>query len=163
MNVTVRRAVPEDLDTIALIESRCFPPQEAASREAFRERMAAFPKWFFIAETEDGEPCGMINGMATHEETIDDTMFEDAGLHDESAPVQTVFGFTVLPEYEKQGVARALMEAFVQAAKDAGRRKVTLTCKARLVPMYEHFGYANMGVSRSTHGGAVWYDMDRIL
>ena len=34
-----------------------------------------------------------------------------------------------------------------------------LTCKDRLIPYYEKFGYRNLGVSASVHGGAVWYDM----
>ena len=25
--------------------------------------------------------------------------------------------------------------------------------------LYKKFGYKNMGISKSTHGGVVWYDM----
>ena len=35
-----------------------------------------------------------------------------------------------------------------------------LTCKEKLIPFYEGFGYVNCGVSKSVHGGAVWYDME---
>ena len=34
-----------------------------------------------------------------------------------------------------------------------------LTCKEGLIPFYEAFGYRNLGVSASVHGGAMWYDM----
>ena len=34
-----------------------------------------------------------------------------------------------------------------------------MTCKDRLIGFYERFGYKNLGLSQSVHGGAVWYDM----
>ena len=34
-----------------------------------------------------------------------------------------------------------------------------LTCKEKLIGFYEKFGYVNLGISDSKHGGAVWYDM----
>ena len=52
------------------------------------------------------------------------------------------------------------MDAFVEAAKQAGREKVTLTCKKRLIGMYEYFGFRLIGQARSEHGGAQWFDMD---
>ena len=51
------------------------------------------------------------------------------------------------------------MEAMIKRAKEQGRKGLILTCKDRLIHYYEKFGYVNMGVSRSVHGGAVWYDM----
>ena len=29
----------------------------------------------------------------------------------------------------------------------------------QLIPFYEQFGFQNLGISKSTHGGVVWYDM----
>ena len=37
---------------------------------------------------------------------------------------------------------------------------MTLTCKKRLIGMYEHFGFRLIGQARSEHGGAQWFDMD---
>lgn len=34
-----------------------------------------------------------------------------------------------------------------------------LTCKERLIPYYERFGFRNEGLSASTHGGETWYQM----
>ena len=51
-------------------------------------------------------------------------------------------------------------KAYVEAARQAGRKKVTLTCKKRLIGMYEHFGFRLIGQARSEHGGAQWFDMD---
>lgn len=40
-----------------------------------------------------------------------------------------------------------------------GRRGLVLTCKDRLVHYYAKFGFVSEGVSASTHGGVVWYQM----
>ena len=34
-----------------------------------------------------------------------------------------------------------------------------LTCKDKLLHYYAKFGFVNEGVSASTHGGVVWYQM----
>lgn len=157
------RAQKSDLDALAAVEAICFPPAEAAARASFAARLEAFGDWFFVAKDADGGIIGMIDGMATDEETIADEMFEDASLHKPNGRVQTVFGLDVLPEWRHKGVAGALMGAFVDAARCAGRKKVTLTCKARLIGMYEHFGFRLIGRARSEHGGAEWFDMDLML
>ena len=44
-------------------------------------------------------------------------------------------------------------------AKREGRRGAVLTCKEELLGFYGSFGFKNMGVSPSVHGGALWYEM----
>ena len=51
------------------------------------------------------------------------------------------------------------MKHFVQTAKKLGKKKVILTCKERLIRYYECFGYVNDGISKSSDGGAQWFDM----
>ena len=143
----ITRARKSDAEALAALEAVCFPPEEAATLAGFEARLDAFGDWFFVAKTPDGEIIGMIDGMATDEASIADEMFEDASLHKPNGRVQ-------------RGVAGALMDAFVEAAKQAGREKVTLTCKKRLIGMYEHFGFRLIGQARSEHGGAQWFDMD---
>ena len=156
----ITRARKSDAEALAALEAVCFPPEEAATLAGFEARLDAFGDWFFVAKTPDGEIIGMIDGMATDEASIADEMFEDASLHKPNGRVQTVFGLDVLPQWRHRGVAGALMDAFVEAAKQAGRQKVTLTCKKRLIGMYEHFGFRLIGQARSEHGGAQWFDMD---
>ena len=160
MEFSICRVNQSDLDELTAVEAVCFPKEEAATRESLAARLDAFGNWFFAAKDENGKIIGMIDGMATDEESIDDAMFEDASLHKPNGRVQTVFGLDVLPQWRHRGVAGALMDAFVEAAKQAGREKVTLTCKKRLIGMYEHFGFRLIGQARSEHGGAQWFDMD---
>ena len=65
----------------------------------------------------------------------------------------------MLPDYQRQGIAADLMNHMIGDAKNKGRKGLILTCKDRLIHYYAKFGYKNMGVSESVHGGAVWDDM----
>ena len=69
--------------------------------------------------------------------------------------MKAVIYFTeVAQQYEHKN-----MEHMIGDARAKGRKGLILTCKDRLIHYYEKFGYKNMGVSASVHGGAVWYDM----
>lgn len=159
MNYTIRTVRPEDLKKVTALEAECFPAAEAADEAALKARMAAFPESFFVAEDENGRIIGMINGAVTDQRIISDDMFEDAGLHRKDGAYQSIFGLDVAPDCRRQGVAADLMKHMIRAAEEAGRKGLILTCKDRLIHYYETFGYRNMGVSASVHGGAVWYDM----
>lgn len=158
MEYIIRRVSKEDLAAVVQVEARCFPAAEAAGRERLEQRIEAFPECFFVAES-GGSIIGMINGCATDENSIRDEMFEDSGLHQPDGRYQSIFGLDVLPEFRNKGVAKGLMRHLISHALKNGRKGLILTCKACLIPYYEKFGYVNCGVSKSTHGGAVWYDM----
>ena len=70
-----------------------------------------------------------------------------------------IFGVNTLPEYRRQGVAAALLVRAIADAKAQGRKGLVLTCKDKLVHYYAKFGFVSEGVSESTHGGVVWYQM----
>lgn len=154
----IRPVKTEDLDMVTEVEAVCFPAAEAATRESFAQRIATFPESFFVAE-HDGKIIGFINGCVTDERTIRDEMFEDSSLHNPKGQYQSIFGLDVIPEYQRQGIAAELMNHLIENARTKGRKGLILTCKDRLIHYYAKFGYKNLGVSASVHGGAVWYDM----
>ena len=158
LEVTVRGAKVQDAKTLTRIEAICFPQKEAAELATFEARLKSFGECFLVAEAE-GNIIGFINGMVTNHKTIRDVMFEDASLHEADGAWQSVFGLDVLPEYRCRGVAAELMQTFIAKAREEGRKGCILTCKERLIPYYSKFGYVNQGISKSQHGGAVWYDM----
>lgn len=154
----IRTAKPSDLNSIAQVELACFPKAEAADKKSLKERLEAFPESFLVAEG-GAQIIGFINGAVTNQRTISDEMFDDITLHNPDGIYQSIFGLDVVEEYRHQGVASRLMEGLIERAKEQGRKGLILTCKERLIGYYESFGYVNMGVSASVHGGAVWYDM----
>lgn len=156
--ITIRSGRPSDLEGVVRVEAECFPAAEAADEKSLGERLEAFGENFLIAEA-DGRIIGFINGGITDSRVIEDEMFEDISLHNPEGAYQSIFGLDVIGEYRHQGIASRLMRALIELAREQGRKGLILTCKEHLIGYYEGFGYVNQGVSRSVHGGAVWYDM----
>jgi len=156
--LTIRPAKAEDITRIAEIEALCFPADEAASLTTLTERFEAFPENFLVAEL-GGRLIGFINGCATSSPVIYDDLYHGTGLHEPDGPNLTVFGIDVDPAYQRRGVAADLMRHYIDKAAFEGRRTIILTCKAHLIHYYATFGFISSGISDSTHGGAVWYDM----
>lgn len=154
----IRTATMDDLDAVTAVEAACFPAAEAATRDEFAARLAVYPNHFWLLE-EDGRLVSFINGLVSDEPTIRDEMFADAAFHNERGAWQMVFGVNTLPEYRRRGLAGEVMRQVIADARSQGHKGCVLTCKDRLVHYYETFGYRSEGVSASTHGGAVWYDM----
>ena len=158
MDIKIRRVTIEDLDAVTEVEARCFPEAEAATKTSFEQRIKTFPESFFVAEI-DGTIIGFINGCIINETTIYDELFSDATLHIPNGDYQTIFGLDVIFDYRNQGIAAQLMNHLIEVARLAGRKGVILTCKEKLIHYYSKFGFENIGVSKSEHGGSKWYDM----
>ena len=156
--LVIRPALADDVTKVAYIEEKCFPKSEAASLKSFFERFMAFPECFLVAEV-DGKVVGHINGCVTSYDKLIDALYHNSSLHEPDGPWQTVFGIAVLPEYQHQGIARALMREFQKMAKMRGKEGVILTCKDAKIGFYESLDFECQGVSESSHGGARWNDM----
>lgn len=154
----IRKAAMADLDVVSAVEAACFPAAEAATREEFRERLAAYGGHFLLL-FEGERLVGFIDGMTTDERDLADAMYEDASLHQEDGAWQMIFGLNTVPDRRREGLAARLMEAFIEEARQEGRLGVVLTCKARLIHYYAKFGFVDEGVSPSEHGGVVWHQM----
>jgi ribosomal protein S18 acetylase RimI-like enzyme len=158
MGFNIRNATLEDLDAITTVEALCFPPEEAASRASLEQRLKTFPYSFFVAE-KNGEIIGFVNGCVINGTVIHDELYKNAALHIPHGDYQTIFGLDVIPDFQCQGIGTLLMQYMIDVSEAAGRRGLILTCKEDLIPYYEKLGFVNKGISKSVHGGAVWYDM----
>ncbi|ABS35546.1 GNAT family N-acetyltransferase [Clostridium botulinum] len=156
--MNIRTATIEDLEAITAVEAICFPPEEAASESDFKKRLSMYPNHFWLLE-DDGKLVGFVNGMVTNESKLSDEMFEDANLHNENGQWQMIFGVNTIPEYRGQGCAEKIINKVIADARAQWRTGLVLTCKEKLLHYYAKFGFKNEGISESTHGGAVWYDM----
>lgn len=154
----IRTAAPGDLDAVAAIEAACFPPAEAAGRESLAGRLAVYPHHFWLL-TDGGTVIGFVNGMVTDQPDLQDEMYDQPALHNEAGAWQMIFGVDTLPAYRRRGCAALLLEHVIGQARAQGRRGLVLTCKDRLVHYYAKFGFVSEGVSQSTHGDVVWYQM----
>lgn len=156
--VLIRRAEPDEGTVLAKIEAACFPAAEAASEPVIRERLAAFPENFLVAEINE-KPVGFINGGVTDEPYLPDEMYHNISLHNPEGRYQTVFGLNVLPDFRRRGIAEELMRSLIRNTKERGKAGVILTCKDHMIHYYEKFGFVNYGPADSCHGGSFWNDM----
>ena len=156
--MNIRHATVKDLDAITAVEAECFPAAEAATYDSIKGRLEAFADHFWLLE--DGETLvGFVNGMATDLPDLCDEMYEDAHMHDPKGAWQMIFGVDTIPSYRRQGCAERVLKRVIEDTRNAGRKGLVLTCKEHLVHYYAKFGFVSEGVSGSTHGGVVWYQM----
>ena len=154
----IRTATMKDLEAVAAVEAECFPPAEAATKEAFAKRLEYYGNHFWLMY--DGDKLiSFVDGFVTDEADLTDEMYEKAELHNEHGAWQMIFGVNTVPSYRKRGCAGELIKRAIADAKAQGRKGLVLTCKDRLVPYYAGFGFIHEGVSESVHGNAVWNQM----
>lgn len=155
---SIRNAQIEDLDEIAKLEEACFKKAEAATKEAFRHRLKAYPDRFWLLII-DNRIVSMVNGMASDIPVLVDEMYSDSSMHDDEGEWQMIFGVETRPEYRRKGYAEVLLRNVIAEVKSQNKKGIVLTCKSRLVHYYEKFGFVNEGLSVSEHGGESWYQM----
>ena len=155
----IRTASMADLAAVAAVEGACFPAAEAATEKDFAARLAVYPNHFWLLEEDDGTLVSFVNGLVTDEPLLRDEMYADASLHNEHGAWQMIFGVNTLPEYRRLGLAEQVLRQVIADAKAQGRKGCVLTCKDKLLHYYGKLGFVNEGVSQSTHGGVVWYEM----
>lgn len=157
-NQTIRHATINDLDAVTSVESECFPPAEAASRENFADRLVHFPECFWLL-FEGGKLVSFVNGMISDDPTLHDEMYHDASMHKPDGAWQMIFGVNTIPSRRKNGFAAQLLNEAIREAREKGCKGLVLTCKTHMLHYYAKFGFVNEGLSESDHGGAQWYQM----
>lgn len=155
----IRTANMEDLDTVASVEALCFPPAEAATKEAFAQRLQYYADHFWLMF--DGDRLvSFVDGFVTDQEDLEDEMYERASMHNENGAWQMIFGVNTIPDCRRKGYAGLLIQRAIDDARKQGRKGLVLTCKPKLVSYYGRFGFVDEGVSeKSVHGNAVWHQM----
>ena len=155
----IRTAVMADLPAVTAVEAACFLAAEAATEAHFANRLAVYPNHFWLMEDDNGTLVSFVNGLVTDEPHLRDEMYADVSFHDENGAWQMIFGVNTLPEYRRLGLAEQVLRQVIADAKAQGRKGCVLTCKDKLLHYYGKLGFVNEGVSQSTHGGVVWYEM----
>lgn len=156
--MTIRTAQMEDIDAITAVETECFPPAEAATREEFAERLKYYKDHFWLM-FDEAHLVAFVDGMVSNQKDLTDEMYEKAELHEEQGDWQMIFGVNTIPAYRRRGLAEQLLKRAIADAKAQGRKGLVLTCKDKLIHYYAKFGFENEGVSESAHGDVVWNKM----
>lgn len=150
----------EEMDEAIAIEQICFPPHEACSPKAMRERIAAAPEFFLVAiDKKTGKMAGFFNGVATDELSFRDAFFTDISLHSAAGENVMLLGLDVLPEYRGRGLAREIVNQYIARQRERGGKRLILTCLDEKVEMYKKMGFTDLGIADSTWGNEEWHEM----
>lgn len=156
--MNIRNVQEKDLDRCFEIEAVSYSGDEAASKEKILKRINTYPEGFIILEN-GTEIIGFINAGATHQVALSDEAFKELIGHDPEGQYVVIMSVVVHPDYQGQGMAARLMDDFIGRMNTMNKTEIHLICQTALIPMYEKFGYHNLGPSRSDHGGLSWHEM----
>ena len=132
----------EEAEESVEIEQICFPPNEACSREHMIERIAAASELFLVAEDRrTGKIAGFLNGIATDENCFRDDFFTDARNHKKDGKNVMLLGLDVLPEYQKQGLAKEIMRALLADADEMELSVIELKATEAGERLYREAGF----------------------
>lgn len=159
--ISLRNVQATDLEQLLFIENEGFSNEEAATKEAFMERIKLIADTFIVAE-KDGEILGYINGPIIDQPYITDDLFEKIEENPRRGGYQSILGIAVSIQARGQGIAKILIEIMEELVVKNEREGITLTCKEELIPFYERFGFVNKGLSESQHGGLSWYNLIKL-
>lgn len=154
----LREITALDEEIIYEIEKECFNEKERANKEKIINRIKVFGDCFLLLE-HNGLAVGYVGGMKINSKILEDEMYDNPFLHNENGKYQSVFSLCVKEKYRGLGYGKQLMEGIVKKGKEEKLEGIVLTCKDKYISFYESIGFKNLGMSKSCHGGAIWYDM----
>jgi len=160
--ITIREACISDLDRCFEIESTAYAGDEAASREKIGKRIEVYPEGFLVLEF-DEEIAGLINSGATDNVQLSDESFKELIGHDPNGKKIVIMSVAVHPDFQRKGLARKLIIAFIDKMKAMAKSEIFLICQTGLIDMYASYGFEYIGVSDSEHGGLDWHEMSLSL
>lgn len=148
-----------EVDLAYEIERISYPPEAAATREAFRARFAVFPAYFLIAETE-GEIVGVTNGVRLRRRDLSDEGIKQPQGFQPDGNYFCILTVAVAPAHRRRGIAKRLVRQLLEQARNDRLAAVLLMCEEHLVPFYESLGFRYVKPSASAHGGIQWHEME---
>ena len=159
-DIEYRNVHADEAEAATAVETACFPANEACTLLIMKERVRLAPELFMTATDKDnGEMVGFITAIATDEHHLRDDFFTETSLHNPEGKYMMILSLAVLPEYQRQGIARALMEELLKGQMGTKRKAAVLTCVPANVELYKKMGFSDQGVSDSAWGGELWHEM----
>ncbi|KXU15424.1 putative arylalkylamine n-acetyltransferase [Streptococcus oralis] len=156
--VLIRFVTAADFEEILAIEQANFPPAEAASPKALKERIERISDSFLVAEIEE-KLVGYIVGPAVFSRHLTDNSFETVVSNPDQQGYIAVQSLSIHPDFQGQGLGTLLLAALKETVRAQERQGISLTCPDYLISFYEMNGFQDEGLSESVQGGETWYDM----
>ncbi|KAJ7103720.1 Mss4-like protein [Mycena epipterygia] len=168
--LTFKLLPSEDLEDAINIEKQGFPPDEAATLEAFQLRQEQAKDLFLgayqIIGTGEYKLVGYICSTLSPDTSLTHKSME---THVPGSSSVCIHSVCVSPASRKQGVALKLLREYIarletfHREKSAPYKRVLLITHENMRPLYEKAGFEWLGPSAVVHGSQPWYEMRIIL
>ncbi|MEW9698513.1 GNAT family N-acetyltransferase [Paenibacillus sp. SI8] len=159
----IRPALTEqDILEAYTIERMVYPPEAAASLEAFILRSDKFGTYFLVAETSPNEIAGVTNGVRLPHMHLADDSIKQAAEFTVDGAYFCVLTIAVHPKHQRKGIASTLLQHVIQQAQKDQLKGIILMCEEHLISFYEKHGFRYDSPSSSAHGGIQWHEMSLI-
>jgi GNAT superfamily N-acetyltransferase len=158
--IEIRPLRPDEVEAEHAIEVASYPAPEVASLERFRDRLARFPEGTFGA-FEAGRLKAFLCAVRTRAADLSDEGIKAEGGDDPLGTDLVILSVATAPDARRRGLGGLLLAACAAGAERLGFRRIRLLCKEHMTRWYARHGYALVGRSACTHGGAVWFEMER--
>ncbi|KAF7369040.1 Acyl-CoA N-acyltransferase [Mycena venus] len=163
--LTFKNVPAEDLEKAIEIETQGFPPDEAATLEAFRLRQSLAGDLFLGAYI-DHQLAGYVCSTLSPDVSL---THESMAKHVPDSSSICIHSVCVSPAYRGHGVGLKLLREYIARLETARREKsapferILLITHDNLRPFYEKAGFEWLGLSAVVHGSQPWYEMRIIL
>ncbi|KAI0071309.1 acyl-CoA N-acyltransferase [Panus rudis PR-1116 ss-1] len=162
---------PQDIDAAYAIERAGYPPDEAASLEAFRYRQQNAPDLFLGAyiPSSDGSSRTLIGYVCSTLSPSSTLTHESMSKHIPASSSVCIHSVCVHPDYRRKGIAVNLLKEYIRRLEEAKRKgtvpyeRILLIVHEELRGLYEKAGFDWVGPSQVVHGSRPWFEMRRTL
>lgn len=149
-----------DLPTVAAMEERSYPDDEAASRKVLDYRVNYANHLCYIAHHKDHN--SIIGFVLATGATSDTRSMKDDNIRNHyQGNVLCIHSVVVDAPFRRRGYATFMLKAYLQKIKqNTDMVRALLLSKKYLLPFYESVGFKQVSVSGITHGKDPWIEMD---
>lgn len=154
----IRQATLDDLSEIFMIENRNFNENERIEISVIKEYLEKTPETIFLIEDNDQVVAYCISVLSA-EKVVTDQLFYNYFPCLDNKGYLIVLSLSIHPSYQKQGLGTMLLATLKDYCFHQSYFGIALTCHNYLIPYYEMNGFKEMGISQSTFGQEVWFDM----
>ena len=153
----IRYPCLDDLSTLSLLESACWPEGLRASQQELHERIARFPTGHCVLEI-DGRLVGVIYSQRIQQATLlqHATAADVHTLHVPGGPVVQLLALNVLPAMQHLGLGDQLLEfMLLRCAHDTHLQTVVAVTRCKDYPQHAAMPAAEYLRARHPHGQLV--------
>ncbi|KAJ7864984.1 acyl-CoA N-acyltransferase [Mycena olivaceomarginata] len=163
--LTFKNVPAEDLDQAIQIEIQGFPPDEAATLEAFKLRQS-LAKDLFLGAYIDHQLVGYVCSTLSPDTSL---THDSMSKHIPGSSSVCIHSVCVSSDSKRQGVGLNLLREYIARLETAHREKsapyerILLITHENLRQFYEKAGFEFVGPSAVVHGSQPWYEMRIVL